>query len=404
MPVTNDGPSMKWLFESHLPQRIESHPELAAAAGSSFRFVVQGEEAGTWLVDLRAGQAGVVPEGSGGLCTVVTSAVTLAGIAGGRVNPRTAWEDGRLKAEGEFQPAMIPPLMHLLQIPGDGKAAGPAGEGRADSTALPPRGPQTVAGIRPPAAGPGELVVASVRERPDLLPIANAIVACAWPEFMLHNPVANRYWKEMYAAFPDLQFVMHDATTEEVVAVGASAALAWDPEVEGWPEGGWDWALARAVEDHRAGLTPTAQCGLVIAIAPDHQGRGLSTKMVKAMKALGQRRRLGVLAIPVRPSLKSRYPLIPIERYVTWRQGDGRPFDSWLRSHTSVGAEIIGPCLRSTLIEGSVSEWEEWAKMRFPESGSYVVPGALVPVEIDRPADRGVYLEPNVWVRHPMER
>jgi hypothetical protein len=36
--------------------------------------------------------------------------------------------------------------------------------------------------------------------------------------------------------------------------------------------------------------------------------------------------------------------------------------------------------------------------MEFPEPGSYVVPGALVPVEFD---DRGgLYVEPNVWMRH----
>jgi hypothetical protein len=32
---------------------------------------------------------------------------------------------------------------------------------------------------------------------------------------------------------------------------------------------------------------------------------------------------------------------------------------------------------------------------------SYVVPGALVPVEIDRERDEGHYLEPNVWMVHP---
>jgi hypothetical protein len=44
---------------------------------------------------------------------------------------------------------------------------------------------------------------------------------------------------------------------------------------------------------------------------------------------------------------------------------------------------------------------EEWAGMSFPESGSYVVPGALVPVEIDRERDEGLYVEPNVWMVHP---
>lgn len=43
---------------------------------------------------------------------------------------------------------------------------------------------------------------------------------------------------------------------------------------------------------------------------------------------------------------------------------------------------------------------EAWTGLRFPESGAYVVPGALTPVTIDREADRGEYVEPNVWMRH----
>ena len=38
--------------------------------------------------------------------------------------------------------------------------------------------------------------------------------------------------------------------------------------------------------------------------------------------------------------------------------------------------------------------------MAFPESGDYVVPGALQPVAVDRERDVGRYEEPNVWVRH----
>jgi len=30
-----------------------------------------------------------------------------------------------------------------------------------------------------------------------------------------------------------------------------------------------------------------------------------------------------------------------------------------------------------------------------------VVPGALVPVEIDRERDEGLYLQPDVWMVHP---
>jgi hypothetical protein len=47
-----------------------------------------------------------------------------------------------------------------------------------------------------------------------------------------------------------------------------------------------------------------------------------------------------------------------------------------------------------------VAEWEEWTEMALPESGAYVVSAALLPIEIDRERDEGVYDEPNVWMVH----
>jgi hypothetical protein len=41
--------------------------------------------------------------------------------------------------------------------------------------------------------------------------------------------------------------------------------------------------------------------------------------------------------------------------------------------------------------------------MAFRESGAYVFPHGLAPVEIDRDQDVGLYWEPNVWVRHRVE-
>lgn len=54
-------------------------------------------------------------------------------------------------------------------------------------------------------------------------------------------------------------------------------------------------------------------------------------------------------------------------------------------------------------VTGTVGEWEGWTGMRFPESGPYVVPGALCPVRMDLERDLGTYEEPNVWMRHPIE-
>jgi hypothetical protein len=35
---------------------------------------------------------------------------------------------------------------------------------------------------------------------------------------------------------------------------------------------------------------------------------------------------------------------------------------------------------------------------RLPDDGDYLVPGGLVPVRVED--GRGIYVEPNVWMRH----
>jgi hypothetical protein len=38
-----------------------------------------------------------------------------------------------------------------------------------------------------------------------------------------------------------------------------------------------------------------------------------------------------------------------------------------------------------------------------PESGSYVIPGALNTITIDIGKNIGIYIEPNVWVLHEIK-
>jgi hypothetical protein len=51
-------------------------------------------------------------------------------------------------------------------------------------------------------------------------------------------------------------------------------------------------------------------------------------------------------------------------------------------------------------IPGTIAQWEAWTGMRFFESGEYIIPGALEPVQIEIEKDLGTYIEPNVWVLH----
>jgi hypothetical protein len=55
-------------------------------------------------------------------------------------------------------------------------------------------------------------------------------------------------------------------------------------------------------------------------------------------------------------------------------------------------------------IAGSLAQWREWTGLPFDTDGPVVVPGALTPVEVSVAHDRAVYIEPNVWIRHRLNK
>ena len=240
--------------------------------------------------------------------------------------------------------------------------------------------------------------IVTVARRPELEAQAIDLACQVWPEFMLHADAGARYWRSLSTVFSEFQFALCDEV-EGVVATGNTIPILWDGTAEGLPAG-WDAVLERGVHDREQGRRPTVLCALSAVVAPTHRGRGLSSEVVRAMRSIAQQHELGALIAPVRPNLKSRYPLTPMERYIGWKGADGLPFDPWIRVHWRMGAEILRPAPRSMVITGAVADWEAWTGLCFPESGDYVVPGALQPVRIDRERDQGRYEEPNVWMRH----
>ena len=232
--------------------------------------------------------------------------------------------------------------------------------------------------------------------------IANDIAGTSWPEFMLHDPIADEYWHELFDRFEEYQFALMDQQSNQMAAMGNSVPFHWDKPLEELPEGGWDWVFVKAVEDHRKGIQPNIQSAIQIAIRPDYQGQGLSNRMVQAMCTIGQSKGFRNLVAPVRPNEKSKYPLISIDDYIKWRTREGLPFDAWLRVHARVGGKIIKPCHEAMTIRGSCADWEEWTGIRFPQSGAYTIPGALNPIQMITEKDEGVYVEPNVWMQHAL--
>jgi hypothetical protein len=229
---------------------------------------------------------------------------------------------------------------------------------------------------------------------------AGEITDASWPEFMLHDPIANENWHELFDRFADYQFALLDRETNRMAAMANSLPFYWDQPLEELPEGGWDWVFLKAIEDHKQGTPPNIQSAIQINIHPDYRSQRLSSRMVQAMRAIGQSKGFKYLVAPVRPNEKSKYPLISIDDYIKWKNEEGLPFDAWLRVHVRAGARIIKPCHEAMTIPGTCADWEEWTGLKFPQSGNYVVSGALNPIEINIEKDQGIYIEPNVWIVH----
>jgi hypothetical protein len=244
------------------------------------------------------------------------------------------------------------------------------------------------------------LTLVTAAERPDLIDRMAELGSEPWPEFLAHDAQVNELWPCLLELAPDYQFGLIDTDTGTVAAMGNCIPIRWDRDPRTLPDGGIDAVLEDGAACLREGATPTAVSALMIVVSRERLGEGLSAKALRAMAEVVRRHDLADLVAPVRPTLKHRYPLIPMERYIRWRRADGLPFDPWIRVHERVGGDIVGPASAAMRVTGTVAEWEQWTEMTLPETGAYVVPEALIPVEIDRERDVGRYLEPACWVHH----
>lgn len=236
----------------------------------------------------------------------------------------------------------------------------------------------------------------TLAERPDLEEGVRSLDSKNLPDFMSHDATVNRVWTRLYSDFPQFQIAIVE--NDEVAAAGNTIPLSWN--AENLPEAGLDAALEEGFEGLEAGRSPRILSALLAVVGEGNQRKGLSRVVLEAMKDVAANHGLDTLVAPVRPTMKILYPLTPMERYVEWRREDGLLFDPWMRVHERLGAKIVRVAPESMKIVGSISEWGEWTKMRFPESGEYVIEGALCPVEMDIEKGIGTYVEPNVWMVH----
>ncbi|MFJ8634193.1 N-acetyltransferase [Streptomyces sp. NPDC093568] len=246
-----------------------------------------------------------------------------------------------------------------------------------------------------------ELKVASLAERPEMvdrvLEMPNT-----WPEFVVNDLVGNAHYARIPRELPEYALFAEDERGE-VVAHAFSVPFALHAEGRGrLPDRGWDQVLVWAFADQRAGVRPDTVSAISVVIAPHALGGGLSARMLSAMRDHARAHGFREVVAPVRPNAKHLEPHTPIEEYAHRVRPDGLPHDPWLRVHARAGATIDSVAPASMTVAGSLEQWRGWTGLPFDAPGDVEVPGALVPVRCEPERDQAVYVEPNVWMRHPL--
>ena len=239
----------------------------------------------------------------------------------------------------------------------------------------------------------------TLAEKPSSRSEIDRLNVVSWPRFLLH--AQRERWDSLFSAFADAQ-VLFFAPGGELAAVGHAVPIPWDGTTEDLPLG-LNGALARAALEGRQSTKPTALCALAAMVDQNHRNQGLSTEILRAMKTVATSQGLQWLIAPVRPTLKHLYPLTPMARYTQWTRPDGSPFDPWIRTHWKLGAQPLGLAPRVLTVTGTVADWETWTNLRFPDSGDYIVAGAMQPVRINRERNEGSYEETGFWMCHPLQ-
>ncbi|MFE7777996.1 N-acetyltransferase [Streptomyces sp. NPDC057445] len=250
------------------------------------------------------------------------------------------------------------------------------------------------------ASADPQLTITTLSERPELQGPLWAMPD-TWPKFILNDPVGWANMGRIVAELPEYVLVATDPEGA-VVARGFSVPFALDTDGRrGLPATGWDQVLLWAFSDRRHGRTPDTVSAIEITVEKGMLGRGISGRMVAAMRDNARALGFGELVAPVRPNGKHLVPQAPMSEYAfRTREQDGLPHDPWLRVHVRAGGVVERVAPASMTVSGSLEQWRDWTGLPFDTDGPVTVPGALVPVNCSTAHGYAVYVEPNVWVRH----
>ncbi|EML0364097.1 GNAT family N-acetyltransferase [Providencia rettgeri] len=246
--------------------------------------------------------------------------------------------------------------------------------------------------------------IQSYAQRPDLIDECERFLDKLWPQFMSQSSVCDEYWERLdEEPYSHFQFIatVNENSLERVVGIIRSVPFLWPyGDFSKLAEMGWDAIFNFAMENQQGGEPYIS--ALSVTVDPQYRGQQIPALLINALKTAAQSHGAKSVIVPVRPTLKHRYPLQDFDEYCGWKNEQGEPFDPWIRTHWRLGATVLQPVHRSMVITGSIADWQSWTDMKYPQSGQYIISGALVPVTADVLRQQVEYIEPNLWMLHSL--
>ncbi|HKO51888.1 MAG TPA: SCP2 sterol-binding domain-containing protein, partial [Polyangiaceae bacterium] len=110
-----DGETMSTAQEimATVAERLAANPESASAIGAIYKFVLEGEGGGTWIMNLK-GAATLTPGDGPSDCTLAMSAENGVALFEGKVSGEQLFFGNQLRVEGDMSLALR--LQSLLAI------------------------------------------------------------------------------------------------------------------------------------------------------------------------------------------------------------------------------------------------------------------------------------------------
>jgi hypothetical protein len=208
----------------------------------------------------------------------------------------------------------------------------------------------------------GDLEIVTTADRRDLDEQARDAFRAVWPEFMFHDPISSEYIGRVETYFPQYDVLLLD--DGQVVAGGWGVPIRWDGTISTLPDG-YDGALASAVTGQESSVPADTLCIMAAAVKADRQGSGLAGKTLTALRDRAVAAGLERVIAPVRPALKSRYPLTPME---TSRAGPGATASTPTRGSARTSGLEPASSRRPRLYD------HHWHRARMGTLGSHGIP------------------------------